>query len=245
MNPRQTLINAIRDNAEQLADTLLANGLNLNAPQDTLDIELLNKELLKAAEDDDLWRVKLFVNLGADANYRDDDNLTSPILYAVQNGHYGMTEFLLNHGADANSIDVNGNSILTLAAEAGNDPTAKLLIEYGANADNEDERSWYPIIDIINFRNTKMLCDPDPYEIIEMLLERGTDIHVRDEDDMTPLYAALDKNFLKTAELLLEHGADPNEVFDEHTLLDTYTTYNNQEIVELLCKYKAKHYYQL
>ncbi len=68
--------------------------------------------------------------------------------------------------------------------------------------------------------STLSVTRSDKYEILELLLQKGTDVHQRGINDWTPLHYAVANKDLKAIEILLKHGADPHL----KTNIDDYTS---------------------
>ena len=81
-----------------------------------------------AAYMNDLERVNLLVEQGADVNVA-DHLMQTPLQFATDNNNFEMTKFLVEHGADVNAKNNNGGSVLFNAAATGN----LELVEYLVN----------------------------------------------------------------------------------------------------------------
>jgi ankyrin repeat protein len=77
----------------------------------------------------------------------------------------------------------------------------------------------------------------DVYEIVELLLARGSDVQQRGLNDYTPLHWAAGDGDLAMVDLLLAHGADPNEITridDMETAMEVASVAGHAAIVERL-----------
>ncbi|XP_068673149.1 myotrophin-like isoform X2 [Montipora capricornis] len=84
-------------------------------------------------------------------------------------------------------------------------------------------------------------ADAGKVPIVRFLLGKMAIIDYQDMDGMTPLMAAVDKDHLQTAKLLLEEGADPH-IEDEtgKTAFDIAKDHGFTQIQKFLESYKKK-----
>lgn len=77
-------------------------------------MEELNKELINAAADGDLDKVKLLVEKGADVNvvttYEGARITTTALITAARGGHFEIMKFLVENGADVNATNQEGKT---------------------------------------------------------------------------------------------------------------------------------------
>src|SRR5204862_6821791 len=99
---------------------------------------------------------------------------------------------LLSRGADPNAPGAEGWTNLSFACARGDAPLVRLLLDAGANPDDED--SLYHAV------------EPAEPVCLKLLLARGAAVN-----GTNALHHALDYERLEQVRLLLEHGADPNE----------------------------------
>ena len=134
---------------------------------------------------------------GADPNTSLWNGVT-PLMIAARTGVNEVVILLLNHGADINAKEpLRGQNALMRAISFGQPDTARVLIENGANISHR----------------SKML-DEDGFTpmVLEGYIEN---VVVTPRGGYTPLMFAARVGDLATASLLIERGADVNEIHDE------------------------------
>ena len=103
------------------------------------DMSELNQELVKAANNGELAKVKRLIEKGADVNVVTNDRFLGvvPVLMvATQRGHMDIVKFLVEKGADVNARttgNVEGGTALMIASARGYLDIVKFLVENGAD----------------------------------------------------------------------------------------------------------------
>ncbi|XP_048224219.1 ankyrin repeat domain-containing protein 31 [Perognathus longimembris pacificus] len=121
---------------------------------------------------------------------------------------------------------IKGKSQLHLAAGRGNLSHVKALIESGMDVNLRDNEGWTPLHEASN-KGYK--------DIIIELLKAGANVNCENVNGILPLHDAVAGNHLKAAEILLQHGADPNKRDQrEKTAFDEA---DNEKMKELLKSY--------
>jgi uncharacterized protein len=123
-----------------------------------------------------------------------------------------------------------GLTALVFAAREGDVESTKLLLEAGADINQQTEYGWTPLLTAVNNRN---------YNLAAFLLEKGADPNLANKGGWTPLYLATDNrnieggdypvpkadlDHLEMIRLLLEKGANPNARVKDNTLTRTIFT---------------------
>ena len=140
------------------------------------------------------------LEFGGDPNVRDRHGRT-PLHHAAAEGR-GL-EPLLEAGADPNARDKDGKTPLHYAVAHRHSDAVKLLLEYGAEVDEE-------LAEALRLTPLHLAALRGDAEETERLLNGGADPNVRDVFCRTPLHYAAARNQKAAAELLLSRGADPN-----------------------------------
>jgi ankyrin repeat protein len=73
-----------------------------------------NQNLIEAAKNGNVKKVKTFLAHGADINVKDKDGKTA-LIWAAYKGHRNVVKLLLAHGADINVKDKDGKTALIWA----------------------------------------------------------------------------------------------------------------------------------
>jgi len=107
---------------------------------------------------------------------------------------------LLRGGCDPNLQSPTGETPLGLAAGYDDLQTIELLLEAGADP-NYKKTTTVPIIEAAGGGHI---------EVVQLLLSRGANIEMADEDGETAMHAAAASNHLPVLELLLRSGAKPD-----------------------------------
>ncbi|MCY3021930.1 MAG: ankyrin repeat domain-containing protein [Planctomycetota bacterium] len=118
---------ACRDNLGQLAELLLKNGANPNAP----DVGFKRAPLFEVAKEGFETLADLLLRYSADPNARDSCGVT-PLQVATENNRQELVEFLLQRGADVNAESRLGQSALSIALKKGYPKIAEVLRARGA-----------------------------------------------------------------------------------------------------------------
>jgi len=160
--------------------------------------------------------VELLLDQGADANMYNQDQLIAanrmtPLMVSAEYGVNGpdsvrIAHALLAHGATLNLRRGNGDTALTIAVRKGNHALASELQRRGA-------RDESPYIGLSNEDALlKAVKLSDEAKAIE-LLTTGADPNYRDDKTgITPLISAAYFGRDKIAQLLIDKGADVNDV---------------------------------
>ena len=133
-------------------------------------------------------------------------------------------------GLDLNSIkNKYGDTLLIDAVYNSKKAAVKLLLDYGANPNKEDNMGNVPLM--VSVGNI-----PEDTDISTLLLERGADPNYVNLEHGYPLMTASQRGNLETVKLLLNSGAEVNQqsLSTRNTALTTAIHWNHVDIVKLL-----------
>ena len=113
------------------------------------------------------------------------------------------------------------------------------LLDLGADPNWPADDGFPPLIAALSCATSApgSPARPDVREIVELLLERGSDVQQRGLNDYTPLHWAAGDGDLAMVDLLLAHGADPNEITridDMETPLEVASVAGRTAVVDRL-----------
>lgn len=131
------LSNAIERNEAGVAKRFIDGGLKVNEPV------FAWSWLQVAANKNRLEIVKLFVDAGAELNYKHPITKMTALSLAAYNGHAEVVKYLLSKGANPN-INLRGNvSIMRILRDEGKTEMFDLLKQNGAKEEGcEDEKCF-------------------------------------------------------------------------------------------------------
>lgn len=197
-------------------------------------------QMIEAAEEGDLDKVKELVEKRSDPNSQDEDSGITPLIQASLFGHVEVVKYLLQHGANPNIKDEYGSTALDSAVhnepQLNKDVTAineivKSLISAGANVNH--------VVNGVHVGSTVLIdASNNGYsDVVKMLLEAGADPNITDDYNNTPISLASNAGYTEIVKVLLEHGANPN-VKDSSgkTPLNYAEEHGYSEIIQLLLK---------
>ena len=146
---------------------LLAAGADVNA-KNTFDVTAL----LWCAND--LAKVQLLVEQGANVNAQSKQRRTPLIIAAAQDGNSQTVKLLLEKGADIAATDRAQNTALIVAADANDTESVRLLIAKGADINAKNGFGDTALMNAATHGNV---------ETIKLLLAKGADVNVVDSNE--------------------------------------------------------------
>ena len=163
--------------------------------------------LARAARDGDVKTIRSVLNSGINVDLPDEYGHT-PIYYAAAFNQAEAVEVLLGFHAEPNTpvakhftIPQPPSTPLQYAAELGNRQIAFQLIAAGAKIDGTGPTGRTPLYYAFGH--------------LDLLLDEGANVNVRDTDGTSPLDEAVWFGLLDVTAILLAHGADLNAVEPE------------------------------
>ena len=110
----------------------------------------LNEQLIQAAWENDLDRVKALVDQGADINYQ-DSRMESCYLIATSEGYLDLLAFCLQNGADFAVFDSYGGNGMIRAAERGHGEACARLYAAGDPVDHVNNLPYTALTEAVIF----------------------------------------------------------------------------------------------
>ena len=153
----------------------------------------MSYDLIEAAQEGDIEKVKQCINNGADVDAKDGDGKTT-LMYAAENGNIEVVKYLVENGADINARkNKDGKTTLMYAAENGYLNIVKLLVENGADVNVKD-----------NYNDTalKKAVYNGHADIVKYLLDIGTAV-----DKNTPIDYAIRVHLVNDVNKCLHYAA--------------------------------------
>ena len=156
-----------------------------------------------------------------------DEYGRTPLHYASLYSHANVLGLLLDAGANCNVRDIDDdNTALDLACYYGNHEAVSMLLTRSECDMGSDRRGQMGPLSVASWRGF-LRC-------ARLLLEKGAITEVLEREEWTPLYLAAVNGHTELCKLLLQLGADPNDVIDGNPILLSVVSDPNLEIVKLL-----------
>jgi ankyrin repeat protein len=176
----------------------------------------LDDELFFAVQICDIDRVRELLMMGADPNVKQGSlSALHMVAMADESICAGILELLLEYGADPNVRDSVGATPLHDAVLSGKINAVKKLLEHGADVNVRTTGAIVVMEDYAGIFTESTYSGVTPLhlaaykgyaEIAKILLERGADPNIRDDDDLTPLEIAQMRNDAETARVIEEYS---------------------------------------
>ena len=192
----QRLVEAVERQDRDAVRTLLAQSVDVNAPQPDGATALH-----WAAHWNDLGTATQLIRAGANVNAVNELGVT-PLSLSALNASAGMADALLRAGADPNAARSSGETVLMTGARTGNAELVLALLAAGADVQGSAHFQ----------RQTPLMwaAAEGHAHVVQVLLEAGADVHARSKHGTTALLLAARHGTVDTARLLLGAGADVN-----------------------------------
>ena len=182
-NQKTALRHAVENGHVDCATSLIAAKADVNVIDKWRETALFT-----AISSGDETLVNLLCDAGADVN-RANNASNTPLIFATIYGHVELIKKLVSLGAGVNAKNIEKQTALTSFA------TEKQLLRF-----DKSQKRMYK-------RKSKAKSKPN-VECAQVLLELGAHVEVEDRCGRTPLYCALEANYLDCAKLLLKQNAD-------------------------------------
>ena len=165
--------------------------------------------LHKAAKAGDLREVRKQIRNGIAVDVLNVDYHT-PLYLAAQAGHTKVAKFLLEAGADPNVTSELSDSPFAVAMQFDREKTALALLEGGGEVETK-----------VPFSGTALTCalNNNMKALAIALIKKDAKL-ITTYLEGPPLHSAVKQGWTDVAELLIERGADVNEINDDETALD-------------------------
>ncbi|XP_060600232.1 serine/threonine-protein phosphatase 6 regulatory ankyrin repeat subunit C-like isoform X2 [Ruditapes philippinarum] len=152
--------------------------------------------------------VKVLIQKGANLAARDSWYQT-PLMYCMITQWYEIAEILLDQDQDIIDIgDMYGRTTLHIAVKHAAVEGVKILLKYGADIDNVDEKGITPLNYVCG---DKEVSAEDRTEIVRILIEAGANPNCRDfMEGRTALQRAMITGNVEVVEMLLAAGSQVN-----------------------------------
>lgn len=161
-----------------------------------------------------------------------DNDGSTPLLYAVASNNEAIAKTLIDAGADVTIASKSGASPLYLAAYHGYSEAVKLLLQHGANINDQRYKEGSSPL--------HAAAEKENMGIIKILLDVGANKEIRDKKGKTPLFVAVESGRLQNTVLLLCKGASTNVVdFDGNSLLHAAVFSDSVQVVQQLLRCKG------
>uniref|UniRef100_A0A2K6C533 Euchromatic histone lysine methyltransferase 1 n=3 Tax=Cercopithecinae TaxID=9528 RepID=A0A2K6C533_MACNE len=104
---------------------------------------------------------------------------------AAENNHLEAVKYLIKAGALVDPKDAEGSTCLHLAAKKGHYEVVQYLLSNGQMDVNcQDDGGWTPMIWATEYKHV---------DLVKLLLSKGSDINIRDNDNGTVVRGALSR----------------------------------------------------
>ena len=204
--------------------------------------------------------VSLLLAREAGANERFCRN---PLLYEelYKSPESATAAYSLIQGNATYGVDLEGETLLMIAARNNSPEVASLLIQNGADVNEANHTYKTPLmiaaandspevaslliqigadVNKVKFPGKTLLmiaAANDSPEVASLLIQNGADVNAADYDGDTPLMIAAQNNSPEVASLLIQNGADVNAAdYDGDTPLMYAALYNSPEVASLLIR---------
>jgi len=221
--------------------------LNSDTASYSLEVDIPRYSLLHLVveqDTDQTEQIKFLIDYGYDVNIQNLNNET-PLLVALKGGscrtyalngdgpiHHNNILTLIKLGASVDMPDIEGKTPLHALARGDwrieqKDLIAKLLVDRGADVNQQDNRGYSPLHDAVIHHSEEMIAcllslGADPYKLhIEEYEPSSAFFMVCEESLKLEYNEYTPHDYAKTVNLFLEAGCDPHKEYDDSTKSET------------------------
>lgn len=160
---------AISKDMTQVALDLIKRGIDLSCASNNPQNGYLAKAVFHQQED------VAIALMNKQPNLYPSNVLFSPLVYSAYCGYDKLISTFLKHGVDVNEQDSNGTTPLIMAVSAGKFPTARLLIDSGADLSVKNGKGKDALqVALKGYKEADKRCVTT--KMISLLIENGAEI---------------------------------------------------------------------
>eukprot|EP00039_Didymoeca_costata_P010100 m.135324 g.135324 ORF g.135324 m.135324 type:complete len:1652 (+) comp14708_c0_seq14:81-5036(+) len=202
------------NSVKEVIDYLIAEGVDVNAPEKISDIQSDGPTPLHLAVTltGNSELVKKLIESDANVNAVDERTQCDALYYAAQGGHLDCVDILIKGGASIDEPRSAGqHTALCIAAAQGHTEIVNRLLKAGANVNGLVQE---PKEGIQGATPLYLATGSDNTDIVKILLDAGADFSLScllNEKATTPFTAAVSLNHADCVEMLLSAGQSSKE----------------------------------
>lgn len=193
MNTIQNLLQAVQNNDTATVIKALELGADVNQTD-----EQGRSLLLIATVHAHTETATLLVQHGADVNLQ-AHNKDSAFLYAGASGQTSLLQLFIAHGARFDLFNRYNGTALIPACERGHVETVRLLANTkGFPIDHVNRLGWTALMEAVILGDGSSKYQ----QIVQILKDAGTNMHIPDHDGVTPLQHARKRGFTEIVNII-------------------------------------------
>jgi ankyrin repeat protein len=159
--------------------------------------------LMLAADRNDLAIAELLIRAKANVDAANEFGATA-LSAACVGGNLALVTLLLDSKADPNASLLSGETPLMTAVDHGHRDVVLALLAHGADVNRRESKGGQTAL-------MWAAANKAP-DIVTVLVEHGADVRVRSNGDFTALLFAAQQGDVESGRLLLQAGADANDI---------------------------------
>lgn len=212
---------AVARHYSDIAKFLLEKGaeVNISCAGASHPLHIVMSRYSWATKPEHMAIIEALLRNGADVSATSE--VGESALHAAARIGSDLLELLLRAGANKDARDSRGRTVLDTAVLSRNLGIVKTCIAHGVSVNASDvngDRTLHAAIRLHAAAQTKDQYAPvrthNEFEIVELLLESGADVHATDASGKTALSVALECRSAVMVETCIMHGADVNARLD-------------------------------
>jgi ankyrin repeat protein len=160
------------------------------------------RALIEATRRNDVETARRLIAAGTNVNAQ-DENRDSAFLLAGAEGRLEILKLTLQAGADLRSTNRYGGTALIPACHHGHVETVRELLKTAIDVNHVNRLGWTALLEVV------ILGDGSPtyIEITRLLLAHGANVNLPDNQGVTPLRHAFQRDQREIASILEAAGA--------------------------------------
>ncbi|ARE67232.1 SWPV2-ORF013 [Shearwaterpox virus] len=214
------LLNCVKAKDHEVIEILLSHQKDINSTSCTSSV-------CYAVNNGDEETVKLFLNKGFDTNNKDEKGFIA-LHYAVLSNNNNIIQLLLDNNSNVKLCDPY---LLLHAVKSNRSDIVASLLKHGMNANIVNDEGYTALH--YSIENNKL-------DITKLLLDNGANIEIINKYSfINNIIKSRFANYTNMIELLLEYGADVNNINEYYAPIHLAVDNENESIIKLLISYGA------